>query len=186
MSNCARKCGFSKRFFLAMPGLAILTLLGCGRVESSSQTMAQGDFTEAMSKYSEWTPVLKGDTAFTSKGHGGIIVKGYINPVAQKYIDQTANPYPLAVGTIIAKAVVKSADTPSSLASRVYFMRKELPGFDSKNSDWSYGVANRVGGVLVADKSVDARDRSCISCHVKFKEFDFVKTVDFYKRQSTM
>jgi hypothetical protein len=183
MSNQVNQYGISKRLLLGASTLAVLAVMGCGKFENTSQMTAQGDFDEAIAKYSQWTPVLKGDVAFPSRGHGGITVKGYINPVGQKFIDQNENPYPLAIGTVIAKAVVKTAETPSTKASRVYFMRKENPGFDAANGDWSYGIANRVGDVLVADKSVDARDKACISCHVKFRGYDFVKTVDFYKKQ---
>jgi hypothetical protein len=132
-----------------------------------------------------WTPVLDGDKAFKSKGHGGILVRSYLNPTATEHARAAETTYPMPEGSVLAKAVISSQDTPSTQASRVYFMRKEAPGFDPENCDWSYAQAKRVGGKLVRDTSVEPRDPSCVSCHVRFKQYDFVQTVEFFKRQST-
>ncbi len=140
---------------------------------------------EYLKDFSSWRPVLDGDKAFVSQGHGGIVVRGYLNPVALSHIQQQPNPYPLPEGAVLAKAVVASLESPVTAASRVYFMKKEAQGFDSANNNWSYAVANLRNGQLIYDSSVSPKEELCVSCHAKFAAYDYVQTVDFFKRQST-
>jgi hypothetical protein len=78
---------------------------------------------------------------------------------------------------------VGDANTPGAQASRLYVMRKEAPGFDPENGDWSYYLANRKDGKLELDPSVGVREKVCVSCHIKFRQFDNVQTVDFFLNQ---
>jgi hypothetical protein len=174
----------------------LLVLVGCGAADdksADSKKMAMEDasarptagFPEALlTEFSSWTPVLAGDQAFSSAGHGGITVRSYLNPVATAHVTGSTNPYPLAEGSILAKAVVRNKDTPASMASRVYFMQKEAEGFDPANNNWSYAVANRVSGALVYDGNINPREELCVSCHAKFSAFDYVQTVDIFLRQT--
>lgn len=174
----------------------LLALVGCGSsqddskdnkkmaMEDASARPAAGFPETLLTEFSSWTPVLPGDQAFSSAGHGGIMVRSYLNPTAKDHVMSSASPYPLAEGSILAKAVVASKDTAASAASRVYFMRKEADGFDSAHNNWSYAVANRVGGTLVYDANINPREELCVSCHAKFSAFDYVQTVDFYLKQS--
>lgn len=154
-------------------------------MEDASAKPSEGFPAQQLTEYVNWTPVLNGDQAFKSAGHGGIIVRSYLNPTATQHLASTSNPYPLAEGSILAKAVVRSMDTPASEASRVYFMKKEADGFDPAHNNWSYAVANRVNGTLVYDSNINPREELCVSCHAKFSAFDYVQTVDFYQRQAT-
>jgi|GEM_PF-4102423 len=141
---------------------------------------------ELIKEFLTWKPVLAGDVAFASRGHGGILVRSYLNPVASDAAAKPSDPYPLAVGSILAKAVVSNASAPASSASRVYFMRKEAAGFDPRNGDWSYGLAQRAaGGQLEIDPDVSPKQDYCVSCHTKVARFDYVQTVDYFRRQST-
>jgi hypothetical protein len=160
-----------------------LMAAGCGS-NMTSKVEASND--ESLKEFSTWTPILNGDKAFKSAGHGGILVKSYLNPIAKAHLDKMEVPYPLPEGSVLAKAVVSSADTSSKDASRVYFMKKEKSGFDSAKGDWSYALAKRVNGTLAFDPSVKPREASCISCHVKFAEYDYVKTVDIYRNQKVL
>ncbi|MFY7929124.1 MAG: cytochrome P460 family protein [Oligoflexus sp.] len=153
---------------------------------SSMDMVTAGMFPVALlEEYRTWTPVLAGDQAFKSAGHGGIFVRTYLNGVAVDHVAASDSPYPMAVGSVLAKAVVDSASQSSESARRVYFMRKESPGFDAANNDWSYAVANRVNSKLVFDTRVRPTEPQCVSCHAKFAAYDYVQTVDFYKRQTT-
>ena len=136
---------------------------------------------DILMEFAKWTPVFEGDKAFESQGHGGIIVRSYLNEIATTHIKMAPQVYPLAQGSILAKAVVATESTPVSEASRVYFMKKEAPGFDPENGDWSYSLAKRVDGKLMMDSSISPKEVLCVSCHVKFKKFDNVKTVEFYR-----
>ncbi|MDQ3231724.1 MAG: cytochrome P460 family protein [Pseudobdellovibrionaceae bacterium] len=131
-----------------------------------------------------WQPVLEGDQAFTSKGHGGIWVRAYLNPVAAEHAMKNDNPFPMPEGTILAKAVVASNSTPATAATRVYFMKKEAKGFDAANGDWSYGLANLKAGKLTYDSSIKPTQDFCVACHTKFAAYDYVQTVDFFKKQA--
>jgi len=174
----------------------MLVLVGCGTsnddaADSKKMAMEDANARPAMAfpdtlltEFLSWTPVLSGDQAFSSAGHGGIMVRSYLNPLAKAHVTSSANPYPLAQGSILAKAVVKNKDTPASEASRVYFMQKEADGFDPAHNNWSYAVANRVGGALVYDGNINPREELCVSCHAKFSAFDYVQTVDFYLKQT--
>ncbi len=181
---------FLSRFML------LALVVGCGSSQDDDMKMKKNTTEDAsakpamgfpeplLSEYLTWTPVLNGDQAFKSAGHGGIVVRSYLNPTAMKHLAGATSPYPLAEGSILAKAVVKDMDTPASDASRVYFMRKEADGFDSANNNWSYAVANRVNGSLMYDSNINPREELCVSCHAKFSAFDYVQTVDFYLRQT--
>jgi hypothetical protein len=179
-------------------GFLSLALVACGASKDAaddSKKMSMDDasaqlgagFPETLlSEFSSWTPVLAGDQAFSSAGHGGIMVRSYLNPKASEHVLASSSPYPMAKGSILAKTLVKSKDTPASEASRVYFMQKEAEGFDPAHNNWSYAVAKRVGASLVYDGNVNPREELCVSCHAKFSAFDYVQTVDFYLRQRTV
>lgn len=144
-----------------------------------------GDFTMALQEFQTWQSVLNGGIAFESAGHGGILVKSFLNSKAKEHLDQSAMPYPLPEGSILAKAVIADRNTSPDKASRVYFMKKEAAGFDSANGDWSYGLAKRQGDKLFLDPSVSPKEEACSSCHTHFSQFDNVKTAEIYRRQST-
>jgi hypothetical protein len=187
--------GISLRSLVVSVGLTSILGVGCDSQDSgqkpqtpsssdaSTMTLNDEDFSNALREFSSWQPILQGDQAFASKGHGGILVKGYLNSVAKTHLDMNATTYPLPVGSVFAKAVVAEVGTPAQQASRVYFMRKEAAGFDSENGDWSYGLAKRQGDRLVLDTTLDRRASMCVSCHVNFSQFDNVKTAEFYRQQ---
>jgi hypothetical protein len=135
-----------------------------------------------LSDFKGWTPVLKNDVSFSSPGHGGATVKSYLNEKARTSADSTT-PFPVLVGSVLAKAVLPNASASSSSATRVYFMRKMPAGFDSKNNDWAYSFANLENGSLKFSTGLNAQ-ASCIGCHSQQKNFDYVKTVDIYLKQS--
>lgn len=162
-----------------------ITASGCGS-NLRSKVGGMNDENISFKEYYNWTPVLKGDTAFPSAGHGGITVKSYINPIAKAHIDTSENLFPLPEGSELAKAVISAEGESSKGASRVYFMKKEKAGFDPSHGDWSYALATKVNGTLNMDPSVKPREALCISCHAKFAEFDYVKTIDIYRRQKAM
>ena len=139
---------------------------------------------DLLTDFLAWQPVLKGDQAFTSKGHGGILVRTYLNPVAAEHAMKNDNPFPMPAGTILAKAVVAGKSTPATAATRVYFMKKEAKGFDAANGDWSYGLANLKNGKLIYDSSIKPTQDFCVACHTKFAAYDYVQTVDFFKKQA--
>ena len=86
---------------------------------------ANGMGNDVLGDFLKWIPVLEGDQAFESQGHGGIVVRAYLNSVAAEHANTAEQTYPMPVGSMLAKAVVRNADTPASASSRVYFMRKE-------------------------------------------------------------
>jgi hypothetical protein len=181
---------------LVASGFLLTFLLGsCGRAETSKAVQAQNEKLgavqeaqpnaavfpeELLSTYWNWTPVLPEDSPFESDGHGGILVHSYLNPKAKESADRES-PFPLLQGSMLAKAVVDNAETKPQLAKRVYFMKKMDDTFDPKNGNWAYAVANRKNGKLVFDANVKLKEQLCVSCHVKFKDFDNVKTVQIYK-----
>ena len=122
--------------FKSLIGLFSVSILaaGCG---SSPTSKVEVSNEESLKEFATWTPVLNGDKAFKSAGHGGILVKSYLNPIAKTHLDKMEATYPLPEGSELAKAVVSSEGTASKDASRVYFMKKEKAGFDSANGDWS-------------------------------------------------
>ena len=174
-----------ERIFLAINASLVFGLLaGC-----SAESMNKGssavplDLTEVFNEYYNWTPVLKGDVAFTSAGHGGVLVRSYLGPKTKAHLDSSSNPYPLPEGALLTKAVVQDANAPGAEAGTLYIMRKETPGFDPENGDWSYYLAKRKDGKLELDPAVGVREKVCVSCHIKFKQFDNVQTVDFFLNQ---
>jgi len=175
--------------FLAVGSVVVLTW-ACGSKDdnkaSRDSSFDAGTFPSALlQEFSTWTPTLEGDQTFKSTGHGGITVRSYLNEVAKNHVAAASDPYPMAIGSTLAKAVVSSADAVVGTASTIYFMKKEAAGFDTENGDWSYAVAKRVNGVLGYDTSVGPKQELCVSCHTKFSEYDYVQTIEFYKRQTT-
>lgn len=175
--------------FLAIGSVVLLTW-ACGSKDdnkaSTDSSFDAGTFPSALlQEFSAWTPTLEGDQTFNSPGHGGITVRSYLNEVAKNHVAAVSDPYPMAVGSTLAKAVVSSSEAAVGAASTVYFMKKEATGFDTENGDWSYAVARRANGVLEYDASVGPKQQLCVSCHAKFSEYDYVQTIEFYKRQST-
>lgn len=186
----------------ALPAILALALLGaCGDKDEGSkakpatpeappgdamgirseEARTPGTFSpKLLTSFLDWVPVLEGDVAFESEGHGGILVRSYLSPSTAEHARKASNPYPLPEGSLLAKAVVSSAGTPASKASRVYFMRKEAPGFDPENGDWSYALAKRTANGLAFDPGVSPKEDLCVSCHVNFSRFDNVKTVDSF------
>ena len=157
------------------------------RAARGSDAMARtpGSFSKnLLTAFTMWTPVLNGDVAFESQGHGGILVRSYLNPIAADRARASAEPYPLPEGAVLAKAVVADSGTPATSASRVYFMRKEAKGFDPANGDWSYALARRTANGLAFDPGVGPKQQACVSCHVKFKRYDNVQTVAFFRAQA--
>lgn len=155
---------------------------GDAMAERDGEMRTPGTFSpKLLTSFLQWVPVLEGDVAFESRGHGGILVRSYLSPSTAEYARKAMDPYPVPVGSQLAKAVVPTESTPASEATRVYFMRKEAPGFDPENGDWSYAVAKRTSRGLAFDPGVGPKEELCVSCHAKFARFDHVMTVDFFR-----
>jgi hypothetical protein len=163
--------------------VAIFLMLSCGRNDSDAPAVVNQDFPSTLLiNFLEWNPVLEGDMTFASTGHSGQTVRVYFNETAKNYFDDdTASAFD--EGSYVAKAVVSSLDTQAEDASRVYFMLKKPEGFDPDNNDWSYAVANRKDGSWVYNEEQGSLE-NCYSCHSNESEWDYVKTVDFYRRQT--
>jgi hypothetical protein len=140
--------------------------------------------TSLLKDYLKWTPVLPNDAAFQSDGHGKIWVRSYLNSEAKTSADRD-KPFPMLEGSYLAKAVVSGKDQPSTAATRVYFMKKMPSGFDKISGDWAYAVANLKDGTLAFDASIEPKEELCVTCHAKYLQSDFVKTVEFYRKGST-
>ncbi|MBM4253992.1 MAG: hypothetical protein FJ146_18650 [Deltaproteobacteria bacterium] len=137
-----------------------------------------------LTAYASWTPVLSGDKALKSDGHGGIWVHSYLNDRAAMHAATASNPFPLPEGAVLAKAVVPAeTSNVTTDVTRVYFMKKEKTGYDLEHANWSYAVATLVNGRLTYDASVAPRQGVCVSCHAKFNEYDYAKTVDIYRKR---
>lgn len=91
--------------------------------------------------------------------HGGVSIRVLANPVAvQPYLD---NENPLPVGSIIIKEEFSGPDCADNELVRWRVMRKEAPGFDPDDGDWSWQWVN-------ADRSVFLNDKAtCIGCHAR-------------------
>lgn len=178
---------------LALLGAAFVFAVACGEKDEDKKLASPNPQSDDAVGYSDklltdflsYTPVIEGDVAFVSKGHGGALVRSFLNPEAANHLRTQSSPYPLVEGSVFAKAVVADAATPASQANTVYFMRKEKAGFDPEHGDWSYAIAKRVDGKLKFDPNLSQKAEVCISCHVKFKDFDYVQTSDFFLKQST-
>jgi hypothetical protein len=157
--------------------------LACGSKSSKNSDPILEDFPSSLlTSFLDWTPVLANDIAFPSTGHSGQIVRVFFNETAEPYF-KGEKALPFAPGSLVAKAVVDSLETPATDAKKVYFMLKKESGFDSENNDWSYSFALPDDGVLAID-SDSGKNPSCSGCHSAEKEFDYVRTIDFYKKQS--
>lgn len=136
---------------------------------------------DELNSFFNLTPVLAGGKAFASEGHGGGLVKSFLNDVAKTAAESGAQTMP--EGALFAKAVVTSESQNPATASRVYFMKKQKSGYDPDNSNWAYFVANPVNGKLVLS-TLDPISKSCVSCHKLQKEHDYVRTILIYKTQT--
>jgi hypothetical protein len=92
------------------------------------------------------------------------------------------DPVVLPVGSIVTKHVVAANGTPLADATRVYFMRKEPPGYDPANNDWSWAVANRSGQTW--SYSLQGRSAICNNCHIAEVRWDFARSVQIFRTQT--
>ena len=163
-----------------------ISWLNCGcesKSSGGSDSAKTDDFPSSLlTSYASWSPVLDGDVAFASSGHSGQTTRVYFNEIAEPHF-KDEQPLPFTEGSYIAKAVVGSAETPTTAATRVYFMLKKASGFDSGNGDWSYAISNLEDGELKFD-SDQGKISSCIGCHAAEVEWDYVRTVEYYRNQS--
>ena len=175
-----------KKFsFITLIAAVLFSSLACGLndTKSSEPEADPEDFPASLlTNFLDWTPVLANDVAFPSSGHSGQIVRVFFNETAKPYFTGE-KALPFAPGSLVAKAVVQSLETPAKDATKVYFMLKKEPGFDSENNDWSYTSTLPADGALAIDAN-SGKNPSCSGCHSAEKEFDYVRTIDFYKKQS--
>ena len=150
---------------------------------SSEVDPAAALFPESLLKeFLTWNPVTEGDRAFPSEGHQGQTVRVYFNQLARPaYETQDIDSISFAPGSLIAKAVVEDSSTPATRARRVYFMRKMNPGYDPANNDWAYAFADRNGDKYTYN-SRQGKVGLCITCHVAESKFDFVRTVEVFRK----
>ncbi len=160
-----------------------LILVSCGKSSSDSDSPAASvDFPDSLiSEFSGWSPVLNGDLAFASLGHGGQTVRVYFNAIARPYFTGEKT-LPFAVDSIVAKAVLNGTSNATKDVAKIYFMKKKAEGFDSKNADWSYAEATGSVGNLSFSKQNGALS-ACYSCHADEKAWDYVRTVEYYRKQ---
>lgn len=162
-----------------------LVLSSCGNDSGGGNdgSTTSADFPPALtSTFLTWTPVLNGDVAFSSSGHSGQTTRVYFNQVAAPHF-KNEKALPFAEGPYVAKAVVANADTPASAASRVYFMLKKEASYDTENANWAYAVANLRNGTLTFDAN-QGKLASCSGCHRAETTWDYVRTVDYFRKQS--
>lgn len=157
-------------------------LTACGGGSGGGSPAPSQDFPASLlSDYTKWTPVLDGDAAFASSGHSGQIVRVYFNDTAAPHF-KGEKELPFAPGSYVAKVVVPALDSPTSEATRVYFMLKKESGFDSEHADWSYALALKNSGSLTFDGQSGSLS-SCYGCHRVEANWDYVRTVDYYREQ---
>ena len=77
-------------------------------------------------------------------------MRAYLNAVAADHAKTTTVLFPMPIGSVLAKAVVPSDSIPNSEASRVYFMKKEAPGFDPEQAAGT-GVVEKSSPAEVAE-----------------------------------
>ncbi|MBP6219182.1 MAG: cytochrome P460 family protein [Oligoflexales bacterium] len=158
-------------------------LAACGSEDNSvTAPSLEADFSASLiTEFTSWTPVLEGDVAFASSGHSGQTVRVYFNDIAKPYFTGE-KALPFAENAVIAKAVVANRDTSAKNASKVYFMRKKSAGFDNENANWSYAEATGSIGNLSFSGTTGART-GCSDCHSLEKDWDYVRTIDYFRRK---
>lgn len=157
---------------------------GCGDNKSEGgESAPTTDFPDSLlTAFLGWTPVLNGDVAFSSSGHSGQTVRVFFNDTAAPHF-KGEKDLPFATGSYIAKAVVSSSDTAASAATRVYYMLKKESGYDSDNANWAYATANVRNGKLAFDAS-QGKLSGCYGCHKAEASFDYIRTVDYFRKQA--
>jgi hypothetical protein len=179
MNHCRLVC-FPLGFLLFMQ---CILLSSCGSGNNDGETASAADFPDSLkTSFLTWTPVLNGDAAFASSGHSGQMTRVFFNETAAPHF-KDEKPLPFSPGSYVAKAVVASSVTPASAATRVYFMLKKSDGYDTDNANWAYAVANLKEGQLVFD-ATQGKLSGCYECHKAEATWDYVRTVDYYRKQS--
>ncbi len=90
----------------------------------------------------------------------------YVNTLAQKPYVEKMSLFP--VGSLVLKPLYP--DEKRSETSKLTIMVKMEKGYDSENGDWWYGVYDKTG----RKGSHKGKVPSCIKCHVKAKETDYM------------
>jgi hypothetical protein len=85
------------------------------------------------------------------------------------YIDKS-NLFP--VGSIIVKPLYP--DLKRSETAKLTIMIKMEKGYDTENGDWWYGVYDETG----MEGWYQGKIQSCIKCHAKAKETDYLFSKD--------
>ena len=182
LADYTRLCTRRKAAALAFVCMVHLSCGDSGGGDSGGTTSEEDFPASLLTSYMNWSPVLNGDVAFPSSGHSGQTTRVFFNDVAAPHF-KDEKPLPFAPGAYIAKAVVTDANTPATSATRVYFMLKKQAGFDSDNADWSYAVANVKNGALEFDAE-KGKISGCIGCHKSEAVWDYIRTVDYFRKQS--
>lgn len=155
--------------------LPLLLCAGCGPVPGP----VLDGFTTALEEARGWRAVLP--QSYLSKGHAGQRVRVTFNPAAEPTYTGTTEPVVFAEGAVIAKHVLADDGTALSDASKVYFMRKEAPGYDPSGNDWSWAVAQRTAEGLRITQS--GKDPGCTGCHRAEARWDYARSVEVFRTQ---
>lgn len=167
-----------------MRALPLLVLVAaCGPELSTPQSdTGPGRFSTSLTTdVLSWRAVLPNSYPGTG-GHSGQRVRVLFNAVAAPTYDATQGPVRFAEGSLIAKAVVATNDTPLAEATRLYFMRKEAAGYDPASNDWSWAIANRSGSTWTF--SLQGRSTLCTGCHQADAAWDFARSVQIFRTQT--
>ena len=90
----------------------------------------------------------------------------YVNTLAKKAYVKKLSLFP--VGSILLKPLY--SDQARSKTAKLTIMIKMEKGYDTKNADWWYGVYDKTGMEVYNQGKI----KSCIKCHRKVKETDYV------------
>lgn len=165
----------------ALPLLVALSACGPDLAASQSDQSAGRFSTSLTTEVLSWRTVLP-DSYPGTGGHAGQRVRVLFNAIAAPTYDAAQGPVRFAEGSLIAKAVVATNDTPLAEATRLYFMRKEAPGFDPPSNDWSWAIANRSGTAWAF--SLQGRSTLCTGCHQADAAWDFARSVQIFRTQT--
>ncbi|MEN4045004.1 cytochrome P460 family protein [Sulfurimonas sp. NWX367] len=144
--------------------LLLLLLITANIFAAYTKNDASQDFI-----FPKWRELHKINKALLHSHDHHAAVDIYTNEIATKpYIEQQSF---FPEGSVILKPLYKKNSRRSYLA-RLVVMVKMHKGYDTKNSDWWYGVYDKTG----TDVWFEGKIKSCIQCHEIAKKSDYLFT----------
>ncbi len=119
---------------------------------------------QAFEDWASWTKV--NPTILLSEGHENSWVDIYVDDLAKSTYLEASAPY------LECARIVKARHPGETLkaVTRLFVMIKMPPGYDPENNDWWYGQYIESGTIEFFAGKVE----SCIECHKKASETDFM------------